>query len=448
MKNKKGFTLIELLAVIGILGVIITIAGVSVSKLMQNSKKDINKIQEKAILSAAKAYTADNLSSCKSGCVVSTDTLISSGYLDNSESISGQIVVTKDGNKFNYEYTSTVISGDDSINITNFEPITRNNVLTNAVKKTFKVKNSLNKKMYAKITLNNIEISNRLKNYDFVWSLYEGNKNVSNGTFDNVGENITLGEYLVLESNEEKTYNLYIWLEKTSVGQSSISGQFSATIQTNLENYYTSPESDFVVNSNGVLTAYTGSPGIIIIPPVVNGVTVTKIGIDGNYSSILPDSGAFAEANTTIVIPNTVTKISSMSLFGSGVDAIIIPNSVTEIGIAAIGGNNYTNISIPNSVTTLGSEAVASNNLKSIFIPNTVTKIDGQAFANNNLKGIIIPSSVTNVSADETGLFWYNGDDNLIIIVQGKSSAPDTFYEGWNKKTYEGTETFNTVYVP
>ncbi|MBQ7140390.1 MAG: leucine-rich repeat domain-containing protein, partial [Bacilli bacterium] len=269
-----------------------------------------------------------------------------------------------------------------------------------------------------------------------------------------------IGEYLVFEAPttedgvttyDEKTYNLYIWIDETGVDQSDMMGEtFKTTIQAESEAYWTSPESDFTVTEAGVLTKYTGTDKTVVIPPVVNGVTVTEIGA-GDYNYVY-NLEADENGIITIVIPNTVNRINDTAFMelGSMLDGkinFIIPNSVTYIGYGAFLNSDIYNISIPNSVTHLGVESFSVNNLTSIFIPNTVTEIGGQSFSNNNLGGVVIPSSVTNVSADESGLFWYNKNSDLIITVQGKSSTPNTFFEGWNLKE-SGAETFTTVYVP
>ena len=58
MKNNKGFTLIELLAVIVILGIIITIATLSLSGIKGREKSDNESILSRKVKNAAKLYAA------------------------------------------------------------------------------------------------------------------------------------------------------------------------------------------------------------------------------------------------------------------------------------------------------------------------------------------------------------------------------------------------------
>ncbi len=124
MKNKKGFTLVELLAVIAILGILATISVVAVERTLNNSKNKATEIQEELINDAARAYAADNLSTCKNGCSVSIQDLINDGYIDDKEGIENRtalihiiknnnnyIVSAPDSNGnyiFNFAYTGSV----------------------------------------------------------------------------------------------------------------------------------------------------------------------------------------------------------------------------------------------------------------------------------------------------------------------------------------------------
>ncbi|MBQ7141201.1 MAG: leucine-rich repeat domain-containing protein [Bacilli bacterium] len=374
-----------------------------------------------------------------------------------------------------------------------------------AVTKNFTIKNLGDKKMYVHLSLENMTLPDDLRRYDFVWSLYEVTdktnnieKNVSNGTFLIEGNSMDIAPYQVFEAPvtedgvttyDEKEYNLYIWIEETHLNQSVMMGEeFKATITATGEEYWTSPESDFTVSEAGVLTAYNGPGGDIIIPPVVNGVTVTEIGdsfhpgiyIDYGDGSSLPIEITRTNLLTSVVIPNTVTKIGLTSFMSNQLTSIFIPNSVTSIGD---GGtfmyNKLSSLSIPNSVTSIGEEAFSGNQLTSVVIPNSVTSIGNSAFENNQLTSVTIPNSVTSIgsgafsdnqlttvvipeSVDTIEEYAFYTNKNLTeIIVLGKSEAPawnnenrtgyfdgsgeDLFVFPWN---YNGTTNVDVIYKP
>ena len=86
MKN-KGFTLIELLAIIIILGIIATIAGVAVTKSVKNTEGKASDIQVKNIKTAAKTWASANpyiLPEVGKTLTISLNTLIAGGYIGNN----------------------------------------------------------------------------------------------------------------------------------------------------------------------------------------------------------------------------------------------------------------------------------------------------------------------------------------------------------------------------
>ncbi|MBQ7140508.1 MAG: leucine-rich repeat domain-containing protein [Bacilli bacterium] len=331
--------------------------------------------------------------------------------------------------------------GAELMSTTFLKPIKRDEVFAKAAKKTFTVENTGTEKMYMHISLEDMVIPEKLKRYDFVWSLYEGNKNVSNGTFADAGTSMEIAPYQVFEVGEEKSYSLYIWIDETGVDQSSMMAQtFNVTIQAQGEVYWTSPESDFTVTEEGVLTAYNGSDATVVIPPVVNGVTVTEIG-----SELLIETDI--EKIKNVIIPNGVVTIEDSAFFGGSIEKVVIPNSVTSIGYNAFEMNELTNISIPNSIAHIKGMAFYDNSISSIMIPDGIVTIEDSVFAKNSISNVVIPKSIVNL---DNRLFAGNIS---LITVQGKSSAPDTFTEGWDANGYdESTSTFinlaEVIYVP
>lgn len=80
MNNKKGFTLMELLAVIVLLGLLISLASVSVLTIRKKMNNNLLNTKIKMIEAAAKLYGEDhNLTGCEE---VLISTLVTNDYLD------------------------------------------------------------------------------------------------------------------------------------------------------------------------------------------------------------------------------------------------------------------------------------------------------------------------------------------------------------------------------
>ena len=84
--NKKGFTMIELMATITLLGIMLTLAVVSVSKYLNKARNTAYKDYEKTLEGAATNYFLDHTGllpeiNDPNGTKVLATTLVNEGYL-------------------------------------------------------------------------------------------------------------------------------------------------------------------------------------------------------------------------------------------------------------------------------------------------------------------------------------------------------------------------------
>ena len=107
-------------------------------------------------------------------------------------------------------------------------------------------------------------------------------------------------------------------------------------------------------------------PTELVIPPTIDGFSVTSIG-----------GGAFAynPLLTSVTIPDSVTSIGDLAFAQvyngnrGSLASITIPDSVTSIGHGAFTGNVLTSVTIGNSVTSIGSRAFIRNYLSNVAHP-------------------------------------------------------------------------------
>jgi hypothetical protein len=172
-------------------------------------------------------------------------------------------------------------------------------------------------------------------------------------------------------------------------------------------------------NDNGriTITKYTGPGGAVIIPDMIDGLPVTRIG----------GSAFFESSLTAVVIPNSVTSIggSAFSHCG-GLTNVTIGNSVTIIGDSAfLGCASLSSIVVPDSVITVEEWAFFSSGLTTASIGNGVTSIGRIAFSFcSNLRSITIGRSLTNIGdsaftycASLRGVYFKGNAPNLAPLV-------------------------------
>jgi len=219
--------------------------------------------------------------------------------------------------------------------------------------------------------------------------------------------------------------------------------------------------------SQGTITGYKGAGGVVDIPSIIGGVSVTAIGenafrFEATITSIvIPDSvktigtRAFADCSalTSLKIGSHVTSIGDQA-FSDDIllKSVVIPSSVTTIGADAFAanhaltsltiGNHVTSIgegafklchslksvSIPNSVRTMGNAVFSQcTALESLKIGNHVTSIGYYALAFTSLKSVVIPNSVNTIGPCA---FFYNTALTSLKIGSRVTSIGDSAFEG------------------
>ena len=148
-----------------------------------------------------------------------------------------------------------------------------------------------------------------------------------------------------------------------------------------------------VNNTNTVtITNYAGPGGDVAIPGVINGLTVTGIGV-----------GAFYDCTslTSAEIPDGVASLGE-GAFDScfNLTSVTIPGSVTNIGDYAFAACiNLSDAEVAGGVAGIGQDAFENCfKLGTFTIPDSVTNIGDYAFDNcNGLTSIAIPSGVSSI---------------------------------------------------
>ena len=222
-------------------------------------------------------------------------------------------------------------------------------------------------------------------------------------------------------------------------------------------NPVTEEDSDFLFKAcdgGYAVIGYTGNDPIVTIPSTYKDQPV--VAIVREYGN--KDGLAHNEKIQEVIIPNTVTKISSNAFENCiNLTTVTIPDSVTEmvyafagcekISVATLpatlleyfpkknlttvvinGGTsipayyggfynckNLTSVTIPDSITSIGVGAFSEcEKLTTIRLPNSITEIPEYAFSKcKNLTTITIPDSVTSIG---NGAFSYCENLNNVTI--------------------------------
>ena len=226
-------------------------------------------------------------------------------------------------------------------------------------------------------------------------------------------------------------------------------------------------------NRTATITGYTGSAAAVAIPPAINGLPVTTIGMYAFYNASsltsvsIPDSVTRIEAGafefcqgltsvtfgtnvasigdeafelcaslTSLTLPNSVTNIgaSAFEQFGYAASSsdgasIRLGDNIISIGDSAFADSGLTTIRIPDSVTSLGSAAFSGSSLTSVGIGSGLATIADSTFANSSLNSVTIPFNVKSI-----GNSAFNGSAlSSVVIGDGVTDIGDyAFYDCHN----------------
>ena len=233
-----------------------------------------------------------------------------------------------------------------------------------------------------------------------------------------------------------------------------------------------------------VITGYRGKDDEVVIPAIIDGRQVTKIGEEAfksnddiyrvtipygvteigdrafYWASVLesvtiPDSvirigeSAFEYTQLwSVTIPESVTEMgpyafANIALLGSvtlpgslaeipdyafyecvGLKSVVIPEGVVRIGESAFSFGRLQSVTLPGTLIEIGPDAFSYNYIENLTIPHGVVKIGDYAFSSNEIRNVTIPESVTEIGK---GAFGYNYISSVTLPSGLTEIAPSAF---------------------
>lgn len=221
-------------------------------------------------------------------------------------------------------------------------------------------------------------------------------------------------------------------------------GAFALTV--NAATTYTSGVFTYTVTDNkATITKVDTIIGDdVLIPSILDGYTVTGIGVSAFYDCY---------KITSITIPDSITTIGESAFDGctgltsitvssgntnySSIDGVLFNKDATVLVQYPI-GNTATSYVIPDSVTKIGMGAFyGCTSLTEINISSNVESIGDIAFSNTGITSINIPDNVTNM-----GNYTFNSCNSLASISIGSGVTSIGYY------TFDGCKKLTSVIIP
>ena len=400
MKNNKGFTLIEILAVIVLLGMLMSVALVAISKYVEDSKL-------KSYITIANQYMEiASIEIAKQELVIrDTNTVyyIHINNLESEEDISKSpfgkwadayvvVVIDPDTGDYNYYWTSVDEAG-------------------------YRVDETID----ADLTVNSIYVTNDLtinpaypiggRDYVTVYDK-DGNRNSTEPE---------------VELEEEEAVECFT----------------------------------YIVEEKGItITDYNTSCGnSVVIPSSINDIKVYSIGIGAfknkNLNNVtiykgveVIDYGAFQGNNlNTVKLAISVKTVGDYAFYNSKIRNLIMSEGLQKIGSYAFANNNICSVDLPSSVSSIGSWAFSNNCLTDIELPAGVI-ISGGTFSGNDItdSSAFIYKKNSDGTADYSSIVSYAGNKvNNLTIPETKNGVALKRIEG---NAFSGVGLTGTLTIP
>ncbi len=201
-----------------------------------------------------------------------------------------------------------------------------------------------------------------------------------------------------------------------------------AMTQAEYEEYLATPR--YTINSSGVITAYSGGVSELIVPDVINGITVSGIG-----SSVFMNNTRL----TSVVLPDSVTSIGSYAFYRcSSMTSVSIPEGVTSIGSCAFRNcSSLTSIDLPAGLTKIANYTFdeCSSLRGDLVIPDGVETVGEYAFYDCGFDGALsLPQSLTSIGEYAFSSCDFTGD---LIIPTNVASVGE--YAFWSCLSFDGS---------
>ena len=278
---------------------------------------------------------------------------------------------------------------------------------------------------------------------------FENNIRLSEVAFSNNSELLTIGSFAF--SNCSSLYRFDIPKTVTNLDGSAFFGTIrmkAINAHKNSKNYSSVDGILFNKNKN-TLIAYPASLNQEYVLPS----KVTRI---GDY--------AFGYTKELTVDLTNVKSIGNNAFAYSNISSIVIPDSVTKLGSAVFEGSKISDITLGRGIINIPQKTFTlCLNLETISIPKEILSIDGLAFANSNLKEITFEENSNLLNIDSMA-FAYTNLNSITIpdsVTTIGSSAFKTclsleeviLSENSNLKmignnAFEETISLETIYLP